>query len=144
VFVVRLRPAGERVERWAQRAAERRQRVVGAVCARRADSALDEPIALELPQLLGQHLVTDAGDAGEQRVEPARAAAQLPEDVRFPLAAHDVERESHRAGVGASISAGATRHGRVIALVCRIASPSVLQQSYALFSSGPCHAARHR
>jgi hypothetical protein len=59
-----------------------------------------QAIALELAQMLGEHLVSDVGHGSLEIVEAAGPAApKRPENQRFPFAADDVDRQLHRAGV---------------------------------------------
>jgi hypothetical protein len=55
------------------------------------DGAGDDAVGLELAEVLGEHLLGDAGDLAAQLGEAVGALVEPPEDQGFPLAAEDVE-----------------------------------------------------
>ena len=95
-----LRPRGHFVQRGPQRSTKRRQAVVHVPVRVTDHNPMHQAIAFELAQLLAEHFVSDTRHRSLQIVEPPwPAASQQPEDQRFPLAADDVDRQLHRAGV---------------------------------------------
>ena len=65
------------------------------------DMAGEEAVPFQLAKVLGEHFMGDVGHGALQIVEASRAPSpEQPEDQRFPFAAHDVNRELDRTGVG--------------------------------------------
>ena len=63
----------------------------------RIDLADDQAVALQLPQLFGQHALGDVPDIALQLVVPLGAVEQMVERDALPLAADPLERRIHRA-----------------------------------------------
>src|SRR5947209_13792631 len=70
---LRSAQGGDRAEWLIERAPERRQRVFDPGRDLRVGGASEDPVALEAPERLGQHLGRDAADAIAEMVEAMRA-----------------------------------------------------------------------
>src|SRR3954452_25361233 len=94
-------PGVERDQRLVERLPERRERVLDLGWHLVEHLAVHDVARLELPHLLDQHLLGDAGHLPAQLPEPIRAVVQLPQDARFPLPADHVGRGVQSTGVRA-------------------------------------------
>ena len=57
----------------------------------------EDPVALQLSQLLGEHLGRDPGDRPPEPAEPRHPVPHVEQDHRLPLPADDPQRHPHRA-----------------------------------------------
>ena len=71
-----LRPIGDRVEHWLERAPARCQSIAHSHRRTRIHEALDDSLGLELTQSLSEHSITDARDARQQLIEASRCGNQ--------------------------------------------------------------------
>ena len=111
-LAVRERPGAERLQRPGEARAERRQGVLDARRDLGVHAAADEAVALHRAQRLGQHLLGDRLEVGEQLVVAAGAVAEREQHVDRPLRGQQAERvvdQPPRAGaLGAAT--GSTGH----------------------------------
>src|SRR5690606_19434102 len=84
-----LAPVPEWGERALERDAVRREGVDDLGGHLLVDLPVDHTVALQLAQLLDEHLLADPHELAPQLGEPVRPPAQRPEDERLPLAADD-------------------------------------------------------
>ena len=84
-------PISERSEGVIERLAEWCERVLDSRWHLIVDLAVDDAIVLQLPELLGEHLLADPWQLAAQGTEAARLSTQRPQDHRLPLAPDDVD-----------------------------------------------------
>jgi hypothetical protein len=95
---VGIAPGTERHERGRQSSTERRHGVIHARRNLPVVSATDNPIRLQLFQLLDQHFFADSRYQPTQLSEATSASAEVEEDEGLPFSANDGERNIEPAG----------------------------------------------
>jgi hypothetical protein len=98
---------------------ERRQAVLDAGRRFGVRAAVDEAVALELAQRLGEDLAGDAADEVDELAVAPRAAAEREHDDR-PLVGDDLDRQPGRAVREEDVAREVTRGTKVLSGTCRV------------------------
>jgi len=110
-IAVRPRPFGEYVDRFDQRLAERGERVLDAGRHLGVGVADDQPVRLEPPERLGEHLAGNAADQLDQLAVAHRALGESVEDDHRPLVRDQFDRQSPGAVGQEDITGAVSAHG---------------------------------